>query len=143
MRDAPVSTTPAGELARRAGLQPGAASAHLRQLTDAGLIRVRVQGRHRYHEIVNPEVATILEAIAQIAPPAPVRSLDQERAAAGLSEARTCYAHLTDRRVHLAGAPPAATTSEFLERGWLTPAPGRGLGVADHFDDTIEEWLAT
>ncbi len=194
---------PAGELARRAGLQPGAASAHLRQLTDAGLIRVRVQGRHRYHEIVNPEVATVLEAIAQIAPPAPVRSPDQQRDACELSEARTCYDHLagrrgvqlrerllaagairqlddrdheltdrgqhlvdalgidlaalrasrrvfarscvdwTDRRVHLAGALPAAITSEFLERGWLSRAPGRRLGVADSFDDTIEEWLAT
>jgi hypothetical protein len=165
-------------------------------IDDAGLIRVRVQGRHRYHEIVNPEVATILEAIAQIAPPAPVRPVDQERAAAGLSEARTCYDHLagrrgvhlrerlltarairqlddrdheltdhgqnlveklgasrrvfarscvdwTDRRVHLAGALPAAITSEFLERGWLTRAPGRRLRVADSFDDTSEEWLAT
>jgi DNA-binding transcriptional ArsR family regulator len=47
---------PAGELARRAGLQPRAASVHLRQLTDAGLVRVRVQGRHRHREIANPEV---------------------------------------------------------------------------------------
>jgi DNA-binding transcriptional ArsR family regulator len=89
---------PAGELARRAGLQPRAASGHLRQLTDAGLIRVRVQGRHRYHEIVNPEVATVLEAIAHIAPPAPVQPLDQQQAALELSEARTCYDHLAGRR---------------------------------------------
>ena len=64
---------PAGELARRAGVHPATASTHLRRLTEGGLIRVRVQGRHRYHEIVNPEVATVLEAIAQIAPPGPVR----------------------------------------------------------------------
>jgi DNA-binding transcriptional ArsR family regulator len=89
---------PAGELARRAGVRPAAASAHLRQLTEAGLIRVRVQGRHRYHEIVDPEVATVLEAIAQIAPPAPVRSLRQQQAACALSDARTCYDHLAGRR---------------------------------------------
>jgi DNA-binding transcriptional ArsR family regulator len=89
---------PAGELARRTGVRPAAASAHLRQLTEAGLIRVRVQGRHRYHEIVSPEVATVLEAIAQIAPPAPVRPLRQEQAACALSDARTCYDHLTGRR---------------------------------------------
>ena len=89
---------PAGELARRAGVQPGAASVHLRRLTEAGLIRVRVQGRHRYHEIVDPEVATVLEAIAQIAPPAPVRSLPQQHAACALSDARTCYDHLAGRR---------------------------------------------
>jgi DNA-binding transcriptional ArsR family regulator len=193
---------PAGELARRAGVRPAAASTHLRRLTEAGLIRVRVQGRHRYHEIVDPEVATVLEAIAQIAPPAPVRSLPQQHAACALSDARTCYDHLagrrgvdlrdrllavgairrlnerdheltdrgqglvdqlgidlaalrasrrvfarscvdwTDRRVHLAGALPAAITSVFLDRGWLTRGPGRTLRVADGFDDRLEIWLA-
>jgi DNA-binding transcriptional ArsR family regulator len=193
---------PAGELARRAGVRPAAASVHLRRLTEAGLIRVRAQGRHRYHEIVNPEVATVLEAIAQIAPPAPVRSPDRQRAACALAEARTCYDHLagrrgvqlrdrllaigairhlddrdheltdhgqglvdqlgidlaalrasrrvfarccvywTDRRIHLAGALPAAITSAFIDRGWLAQAPGRNLRVADGFDDRIDEWLA-
>jgi DNA-binding transcriptional ArsR family regulator len=89
---------PAGELARRAGVHPATASAHLRRLTEGGLIRVRVQGRHRYHEIVNPEVAAVLEAIAQIAPPAPIRSLRQHRTALALGEARTCYDHLAGRR---------------------------------------------
>jgi len=79
-------------------IEDPARSAHLRQLTEAGLIRVRVQGRHRYHEIVNPEVDTVLEAIAQIAPPAPVRSVRQEQAACALSDARTCYDHLAGRR---------------------------------------------
>jgi DNA-binding transcriptional ArsR family regulator len=194
---------PAGELARRAGVHPATASTHLRRLTEAGLIRVRVQGRHRYHEIVNSEVATVLEAIAQIAPPAPVRSADQQLAACALSEARTCYDHLagrrgvqlrdrllaasairrlddrdheltdrgqylldelgidlallrtsrrvfarscidwTDRRAHLAGALPAAITTVFLARGWLTRGPGRSLRVAGGYDDNLEKWLAT
>jgi DNA-binding transcriptional ArsR family regulator len=194
---------PAGELARRAGVQPATASVHLRRLTEAGLIRVRVHGRHRYHEIVNPEVATVLEAIAEIAPPAPVRSLNEHRAACALFEARTCYDHLagrrgvqlrdrllaagairrlddrdheltdrgqdlvdqlgidlaalrasrrvfarscidwTDRRVHLAGALPAAITSVFLARGWLTRGPGRSLRLAGDYDDHLEKWLAT
>jgi DNA-binding transcriptional ArsR family regulator len=194
---------PAGELARRAGVRPAVASVHLRRLTEAGLIRVRVQGRHRYHEIVNPEVATVLEAIAQIAPPTAPRSLTQHHAACALSEARTCYDHLagrrgvqlrdrllaasairslddrdheltdrgqhvlnelgidlaalrasrrvfarscidwTDRRVHLAGALPAAITSVFLARGWLTRGPGRSLRVVSGYDDHLEKWLAT
>jgi DNA-binding transcriptional ArsR family regulator len=194
---------PAGELARRAGVQPATASTHLRRLTEAGLIRVRAQGRHRYHEIVDPEVATVLEAIAQIAPPAPVRSLSQHRAACALTEARTCYDHLagrrgvqlrdrllatgairrlddrdheltdrgqhlvdqlgidlaalrasrrvfarscvdwTDRRIHLAGALPAAITSVFLARGWLTRGPGRSLRVAGGYDDDVAKWLAS
>ncbi len=194
---------PAGELARRAHVHPATASAHLRRLAEGGLIRVRVQGRHRYHEIVDPEVAEVLEAIAQITPPAPVRSLDAHRAAVALTEARTCYDHLagrrgvqlrdrlldasairrlddrdheltdrgqhlldqlgidlaslrtsrrvfarccvdwTDRRFHLAGALPAAITSEFLARRWLTRGPGRSLRVAADYDDNLESWLGT
>jgi DNA-binding transcriptional ArsR family regulator len=194
---------PAGELARRAHVHPATASAHLRRLVEGGLIRVRVQGRHRYHEIVDPEVAAVLEAIAHIAPPAPVRSLHAQRTAVALAEARTCYDHLagrrgvqlrdrlleasairrlddrdheltdrgqylldklgidlaslrtsrrvfarccvdwTDRRFHLAGALPAAITSEFLARGWLRRGQGRSLRVAADYDDNLESWLGT
>lgn len=194
---------PAGELARRAHVHPATASAHLRRLVEGGLIRVRVQGRHRYHEIVDPEVAAVLEAIAQIAPPAQVRSLRAHHTAVALTEARTCYDHLagrrgvqlrdrlldaaairrlddrdheltdrgqhlldtlsidlaslrtsrrvfarccvdwTDRRLHLAGALPAAITSEFLARGWLSRGPGRSLRVAADYDDQVESWLGT
>jgi DNA-binding transcriptional ArsR family regulator len=89
---------PAGELARVAGIRPATATAHLRKLVAAGLVRVRVQGRHRYHELAGPAVGAALEALAQLAPPAPVRSLRAHRAAAGLAEARTCYDHLAGRR---------------------------------------------
>jgi DNA-binding transcriptional ArsR family regulator len=89
---------PAGELARRAGVRPATATAHLRRLVDGGLIRVRVQGRHRYHELASPQVATALEALAQLAPAAPVRSLRQHSTATALAEARTCYDHLAGRR---------------------------------------------
>lgn len=77
---------PAGELARRAGVHPATATAHLHQLIAGGLIRVRAQGRHRYHELAGPEVAAVVGALAQLAPPAPVSSLRQPRAAAGLAD---------------------------------------------------------
>jgi DNA-binding transcriptional ArsR family regulator len=89
---------PAGELARLAGVHPATATAHLRRLVDGGLVRVRAQGRHRYHELAGPDVAAALEAIARVAPPAPVRSLREHRTARGLAEARTCYDHLAGRR---------------------------------------------
>jgi DNA-binding transcriptional ArsR family regulator len=89
---------PAGELARRAGVHPATATAHLARLVEGGLIRVRAQGRHRYHELAGPEVGAVLEALAQIAPPAPVRSLRGHKAAVGLVEARTCYDHLAGHR---------------------------------------------
>lgn len=89
---------PAGELARRAGVRPATATAHLRRLVEGGLVKVRAQGRNRYHELAGPQVAAALEALAQIAPPAPVRSLRQHSAALKLAEARTCYDHLAGRR---------------------------------------------
>jgi DNA-binding transcriptional ArsR family regulator len=89
---------PAGELARRAGVHPATATAHLRQLVEGELISVRVQGRHRYHELAGPRVAAVVEALAQLAPATPVRSLRTDRAAKNLAEARTCYDHLAGRR---------------------------------------------
>jgi DNA-binding transcriptional ArsR family regulator len=89
---------PAGELARRAGVHPATATAHLRQLVEGGLVSVLAQGRHRYHELAGPRVAAVVEALAQLAPATPVRSLRSDRAARSLTEARTCYDHLAGRR---------------------------------------------
>jgi DNA-binding transcriptional ArsR family regulator len=89
---------PAGELARRAGVHPATATGHLRRLVDGGLVEVHVQGRHRYHRLAGPRVAALLEAMAQLAPATPVRSLRSDRAARTLTEARTCYDHLAGRR---------------------------------------------
>lgn len=89
---------PAGELARRAGVHPTTATTHLRQLVEGGLVLVRAQGRHRYHELAGPQVAAVIEAVAQLAPATPVRSLRTDRAARTLAEARTCYDHLAGRR---------------------------------------------
>jgi DNA-binding transcriptional ArsR family regulator len=89
---------PAGELAHRAGVHPATATAHLRQLVEGGLVSVRAQGRHRYHELAGPRVAAAVEALAQLAPATPVRSLRTDRAARSLAEARTCYDHLAGRR---------------------------------------------
>lgn len=89
---------PAGELARRAGVHPATATGHLRRLVDGGLVVVHVQGRHRYHRLAGPRVAALLEAMAQLAPATPVRSLRSDRAARTLTEARTCYDHLAGRR---------------------------------------------
>ena len=106
---------PATDLARHARIKPAAATAHLHRLIDGGLVRVRVQGRHRYHEIAGPEVAAMLEAMARIAPPAPVRSLRQDRANRAIAEARTCYDHL-------AGRLGVELADRILGHGLLSPA---------------------
>ncbi len=89
---------PAGDLARRAGVRPATATAHLHRLIEGELVVLRVQGRHRYHELAGPRVAAAVEALAQLAPAAPVRSLRGDRAAKMLTEARTCYDDLAGRR---------------------------------------------
>ncbi len=74
---------PAGELARRASVSPATATTHLRRLVDAGLVRVTVQGRHRYHQLAGPPVSAVLEALANVAPALPVKSLRQHREVEG------------------------------------------------------------
>jgi DNA-binding transcriptional ArsR family regulator len=100
---------PAGVLATEAGVSAQAASAQLSRLRDNGLIDVEQSGRHRYYRLASDQVATILEALAVIAPTEPVRSLREGTRAAALRRARTCYDHL-------AGRLGCAVTAALLER---------------------------
>ena len=58
------------------------------------MLRVERHGRHRYFRIAGPEVAELIEALARLSPPAPVRSLRQGTNATAVRYARTCYDHL-------------------------------------------------
>src|SRR5215469_14650026 len=111
----------AGELARLAGVSPATASAHLARLLNGGLVTMIKQGRHRYYHLAGPEVAAVMEALANLtgATPVPVRSLRESRDAAALAEARTCYDHL-------AGRAGVALLEALLARGILAPAPDGG-----------------
>ncbi len=66
---------PAGELAQVAGVTPSTASIHLARLLEVGWVAVERRGRHRYYRLASARVATVLEQIARVAPPVPVRSL--------------------------------------------------------------------
>ncbi len=116
----------AGELSQVAGVSPATASAHLARLLDGGLVTVTKQGRHRYYRLAGHEVATVLEAIAQISPVKPVRSLRQSRDAAALAQARTCYDHL-------AGRAGVALFDALIRAGTLT---GGGTGQAAAYEVT-------
>jgi DNA-binding transcriptional ArsR family regulator len=87
----------AGVLAQEAGIAASTASVHLARLTDAGMLEVRVQGRHRYYRIARPEVVRAVEALAAIAPPEPIRSLRAGTRANAIREARFCYDHVAGR----------------------------------------------
>jgi DNA-binding transcriptional ArsR family regulator len=85
---------PATVLAGEAGVASSTASAHLGKLLDGGLLRVEQHGRHRYFRLSGPAVGELLETLARVSPPAPVRSLRQGTKAQAVRFARTCYDHL-------------------------------------------------
>ncbi|MCO4316462.1 winged helix-turn-helix domain-containing protein [Phyllobacterium sp. 21LDTY02-6] len=85
----------ASELAQLAGITAQTASSHLTRMTDAGLLTVEKQGRHRYHRLASAAVAQMIESIMQLAaPPAPARSVRTGPRDAALRAGRTCYDHL-------------------------------------------------
>jgi DNA-binding transcriptional ArsR family regulator len=108
---------PATVLADEAGVAASTASAHLGKLVKGGLLTVERHGRHRYFRIAGPEVADLLEALARVSPPAPVRSLRQGTRAEAVRFARTCYDHL-------AGALGTELMAAMLERELLTGGDG-------------------
>jgi DNA-binding transcriptional ArsR family regulator len=87
----------ASVLAAEAGVAPATASHHLARLVDAGFLVAESRGRHRYFRLAGPEVGALIEAVARIAPPQPVRSLRQGTRAQAIRYARSCYDHLAGR----------------------------------------------
>jgi DNA-binding transcriptional ArsR family regulator len=108
---------PASVLADAAGVAASTASAHLGKLVDGGLLTVESHGRHRYFALAGESVAELIEALARLAPPAPVRSLRQGTRAQAVRTARTCYDHL-------AGMLGTGLMQAMLERELIAGADG-------------------
>src|SRR6185436_14280283 len=88
----------AGELAFFARVTPQTASLHLRRLTEANLLSVVKQGRHRYFRLASPRVGQMIEAIVTVAAvQTPPRYRPRSPADAALRAARMCYDHLAGR----------------------------------------------
>ena len=89
----------ATELAAIAGVTPQTASGHLGRLTEAGLMVVVKQGRHRYHRLASADVARMMESIMCVATasPPPLKPIRIGPKDAALRAARTCYDHLAGR----------------------------------------------
>lgn len=106
----------AGELAHEAGVTPQTASGHLTKMTDAGLLVVRKQGRHRYVALAGDEVGRVLEALMNVAATtghARTRTGPKEPA---LRAARVCYDHLAgEQAVALLGG--LVVQGAILDRG--------------------------
>jgi hypothetical protein len=105
-------------LAAAAGLKQSAASAHLRHLVDARMVKVTVAGRHKLHMLASVEVANAIEALAAVSPLLPVESLRAAQIGTQLQIARACYSHL-------GGALAVAIADRFVTEGVIDPlVPG-------------------
>lgn len=104
-------------LAAEAGISRPTASAHLRKLTEGGLIAVRVDGKRRHYRLAGPEVADAIERLTALAPPEPITSLRASTRAAQLRRARSCYDHL-------AGQLGVGVMRGMLDRGFLLGGDG-------------------
>ncbi|MQA97155.1 MAG: metalloregulator ArsR/SmtB family transcription factor [Streptosporangiales bacterium] len=108
---------PATVLAAEAGVSASTMSGHLGRLVAAGLVTVQPNGRHRYYRLAGTRVNDVLEALAVVAPPLPVRSLREGNRAYALRRSRLCYDHL-------AGRLGTAFLRALLDGGALTGGDG-------------------
>jgi len=83
----------ATELSHAARVTPQTTSGHLAKMTEAGLLSVLKQGRHRYYRLATPRVAQMLESIIAVAASAPPRYRPRSAEDDSLRMARTCYDH--------------------------------------------------
>ena len=99
------------ELAIVAGVSPSTASAHLNRLVTEHLVKVFVQGKHRYHSLEGPDVAGALEALSVLAGTPRPRFVP--RTPSRLRAARTCYDHM-------AGSVGVSLHDRLQAQGWLS-----------------------
>jgi len=108
----------ARELAEVAGVTPQTASGHLRRLTEAGLLAVTSQGRHRYYRLASAEVAGLLEDLMRYAGGrARPRTGPRDPA---LRAIRSCYDHL-------AGRLAVGVADRLLQEGFVELSEEGGL----------------
>jgi DNA-binding transcriptional ArsR family regulator len=98
------------ELAVVGEVSASTASAHLSRLKEERLVRVFVQGKHRYYSLDGPNVANALEGLSILAG----GTIDKfvPNTPNQLRSARTCYDHV-------AGTLGVQLHDRFKERGWI------------------------
>src|SRR4030095_12087767 len=84
----------ASELAVAARLTPQTARSHLAKLTQAGLLAVVRNGRHRYFRLASGTVTNMIDGIVAVALQKRPRYRPLSDEARALNAARICYDHL-------------------------------------------------
>jgi DNA-binding transcriptional ArsR family regulator len=98
------------ELAMVADVSPSTASVHLTRLKTDRLVKVLVQGKHRYYSLAGPDVATTLEGLSVLAGAS--HSPFVPNTPSRLRLARTCYDHI-------AGTLGVTMHDRFTTLGWV------------------------
>ena len=101
------------ELSVVADVSPSTACVHLNRLQIAHLIKVFVQGKHRFYSLEGPDVASALEALSVVAGSSRAKFVPSTPNR--LRAARTCYDHM-------AGTAGVSLHDRFKALGWLTAA---------------------
>ncbi len=99
------------ELAVVAGVSPSTASVHLNRLKTSHLVKVLVQGKHRFYSLEGPNVASTLEGLSVLA--GGIRGKFVPNTPSRLRAARTCYDHM-------AGTVGVSLHDRFKALGWLS-----------------------
>lgn len=84
----------ATELASEAGVTTQTTSSHLKKLEDAGLLKQRKQGRHRYFTLSDDDVGSVLESMMGLAAKRGLVRTQTGPKDEALRKARVCYNHL-------------------------------------------------
>lgn len=117
------------ELASIAQVSASTASAHLTRLKELALVRLHVQGRHRYYSLADQRVAQALEALMVIGqnatPTFTPRTPDR------LQFARTCYDHM-------AGTLAVLLHDRMFEAGWLLVTDQQAYRLSDSGEALFE-----
>lgn len=116
------------ELSVVAEVSPSTASVHLNRLKMAHLVRVLVQGKHRFYSLEGPDVANALEGLSVLAGAGGSREEFVPNTPSRLRAARTCYDHM-------AGAAGVSLHDRFKALGWLSAIPN---GSASAYDLSLE-----
>jgi len=105
------------ELSVVAEVSPSTASVHLNRLKIAHLVKVFVQGKHRFYSLEGPNVASALEGLSVLA--GGYRDTFVSSTPSRLRAARTCYDHM-------AGTTGVSLHDRFKTLGWLSAVPNGG-----------------
>ena len=114
------------ELSVVAGVSPSTASVHLSRLKTAHLVKVLVQGKHRFYSLQGPDVASALEGLSVLAGGS--RDTFVPSTPSRLRAARTCYDHM-------AGTVGVSLHDRFQALGWLVAG---SQGSDNAYDLTLD-----